>query len=319
VRFEGEEYRFGFNGMERENEVYGDGNAYDFGARIYDSRLGRWMSVDPLAKKYAGWSTYNFVANNPNVFIDLDGREIHIFYDGGSFKYTPDLSILDVENLYGLYAANVVNALHTMNNLENGNGIISNLVSRTDKIGTISKPNAEDEKNQDYSYYLNNKVTWSDNIAGVIFTENYYEFSNSAEVLGYLPPVVLLYHELVHLYLDWNPELYQNLKTKYLPKDIKLSEYQKILDSYGWANIPKNIWQEEYVTINHFEHDIVNKFNTKDGTNFAIRTNYYYGDEVITSDPFSTQYYNTRGPIPNDHSERNQRKADLDNFKNSLK
>jgi hypothetical protein len=35
------EYCFGFNGMEQDNEVQGQGNAYDFGARIYDSRLGR--------------------------------------------------------------------------------------------------------------------------------------------------------------------------------------------------------------------------------------------------------------------------------------
>ena len=41
-------YRFGFNGKENDNEVKGAGNSVDFGARIYDSRLGRWMSVDSL-------------------------------------------------------------------------------------------------------------------------------------------------------------------------------------------------------------------------------------------------------------------------------
>jgi hypothetical protein len=41
----GNRYRFGFNGQEQDNEVSGEGNSYDFGARIYDSRLGRWMSV----------------------------------------------------------------------------------------------------------------------------------------------------------------------------------------------------------------------------------------------------------------------------------
>ena len=38
------DYRYGFNGMENDNEVYGERNAIDFGARIYDSRLGRWLS-----------------------------------------------------------------------------------------------------------------------------------------------------------------------------------------------------------------------------------------------------------------------------------
>ena len=45
-------YRYGFNGKEKDNELYGEGNAYDFGARINDPRLGRWLSLDPLAAKY---------------------------------------------------------------------------------------------------------------------------------------------------------------------------------------------------------------------------------------------------------------------------
>jgi RHS repeat-associated protein len=70
------EYRYGFNGMEKDDELKGSGNSLDFGARIYDSRLGRWMSVDPLMKKYPSLSAYSFVANNPVLFIDIDGRDI---------------------------------------------------------------------------------------------------------------------------------------------------------------------------------------------------------------------------------------------------
>ncbi|MDX2172812.1 MAG: hypothetical protein SFY56_06810, partial [Bacteroidota bacterium] len=33
-------YRYGFNGKEKDNEMKGDGNSYDFDARIYDPRLG---------------------------------------------------------------------------------------------------------------------------------------------------------------------------------------------------------------------------------------------------------------------------------------
>ena len=49
--FSSEKYRFGFNGKENDNEVKGAGNSLDFGARIYDSRLGRWLSCDPSEKK----------------------------------------------------------------------------------------------------------------------------------------------------------------------------------------------------------------------------------------------------------------------------
>jgi RHS repeat-associated protein len=69
-------YRYSFNGMEKDNELKGEVNSLDFGARIYDSRLGRWLSVDPLAHKYVQFSSYNFCFNNPNYFIDLDGQEV---------------------------------------------------------------------------------------------------------------------------------------------------------------------------------------------------------------------------------------------------
>jgi RHS repeat-associated protein len=74
-------YRFGFNGKENENDINGEGNCLDFGARIFDSRLGKWMSVDPLQAKYPGLSPYNFVANSPMNSIDPDGRLI-IFING---------------------------------------------------------------------------------------------------------------------------------------------------------------------------------------------------------------------------------------------
>jgi len=67
-------YRFAFNGIERDDEWGGVGNSYDFGARIYDSRIARFLSVDPDYRKYPGWSPYLFAANSPVAFIDRDGR-----------------------------------------------------------------------------------------------------------------------------------------------------------------------------------------------------------------------------------------------------
>lgn len=55
--------------------------AYDFGARMYDTRVGRWLSRDPLESKYPGLSPYSFVANTPLIAIDPDGRDI-IFVNG---------------------------------------------------------------------------------------------------------------------------------------------------------------------------------------------------------------------------------------------
>lgn len=68
-----ESYRYGFNGMEKDDEMKGAGNSYDFGARIYDPRLGYFLSIDPLTRKYASQSPYVYAANSPLRYIDLHG------------------------------------------------------------------------------------------------------------------------------------------------------------------------------------------------------------------------------------------------------
>lgn len=68
-------YRYGFNGKENDNEVKGVGNSQDYGARIYDNRLGKFLSLDPISKKYPYYSPYHFAGNMPLAAVDLDGEE----------------------------------------------------------------------------------------------------------------------------------------------------------------------------------------------------------------------------------------------------
>lgn len=68
-------YRYGFNGKEQDPEVKGNGNQYDYGFRIYDPRIGKFLSVDPLTKKYPMLTPYQFASNSPIAAIDLDGLE----------------------------------------------------------------------------------------------------------------------------------------------------------------------------------------------------------------------------------------------------
>ncbi|BAV07628.1 hypothetical protein SAMN05421788_10920 [Filimonas lacunae] len=77
--FNVEGYRYGFNGKENDNEMKGDGNSIDFEGRVYDSRIGIWLSVDPLQQKYPFMSPYNFGMNNPIIFQDIDGQDIVYF------------------------------------------------------------------------------------------------------------------------------------------------------------------------------------------------------------------------------------------------
>ena len=67
-------YRYGFNGKEQDYETTGT-TTYDYGFRIYNPSLGRFLSVDPLFKSYPWYTPYQFAGNKPIIAIDLDGLE----------------------------------------------------------------------------------------------------------------------------------------------------------------------------------------------------------------------------------------------------
>ena len=69
-------YRFGFNGQEMDDEVYGTKNLYAFKFRMSDPRLGgQFWSIDPLAPQYPGWSPYHFAQRTPIWARELEGLE----------------------------------------------------------------------------------------------------------------------------------------------------------------------------------------------------------------------------------------------------
>lgn len=75
------DYRYGFNGKEKDDDTYGDGNEYDFGARIYDARLGRFLGIDPKAVISPDHSPYSYAKLNPLVYIDANGEyAVYIHY-----------------------------------------------------------------------------------------------------------------------------------------------------------------------------------------------------------------------------------------------
>ena len=68
------EYRYGFNGKENDNEVKGEGNSYDFGARMYDPRVARFFAIDPFFRSFPDWSPYVYAFDNPIALIDENGE-----------------------------------------------------------------------------------------------------------------------------------------------------------------------------------------------------------------------------------------------------
>ena len=70
-----EGYRFGFQGQETDDEVYGAENAVSFKYRVHDARIGRFLSLDPLAPEYPWNSPYAFSENRVTDAVELEGLE----------------------------------------------------------------------------------------------------------------------------------------------------------------------------------------------------------------------------------------------------
>ena len=60
------------------------------GARYYPARVGKWLSVDPLAHEFPSWTPYNYTMNNPVNMIDPDGRAPVFDTDGNLLGATSD-------------------------------------------------------------------------------------------------------------------------------------------------------------------------------------------------------------------------------------
>jgi RHS repeat-associated protein len=80
-------YLFGFNGKETDKET----DLQDYGMRIYNPSLGRFLSTDPLSKDYPELTPYQFASNRPINSIDIDGLE-----QGDAYYYV-DNSIVQLK------------------------------------------------------------------------------------------------------------------------------------------------------------------------------------------------------------------------------
>jgi len=67
------EYRYGFNSMEKDDEVKGNNNSYTTSFRSYDPRIGRWLTNDPLFKQIPWQSPYLGMDNKPIIRNDVNG------------------------------------------------------------------------------------------------------------------------------------------------------------------------------------------------------------------------------------------------------
>ena len=92
----GEDYRYGYQGSEKDNEVKGQGNSYTTFFRGLDPRLGRWLSIDPKGNELPWQSPYCSMDNNPILLNDIAGDKTEDWVkEGKTGKITWDKNAKD--------------------------------------------------------------------------------------------------------------------------------------------------------------------------------------------------------------------------------
>ena len=125
----GDAQPYKYNGKELDRK--GGLDWYDYGARMYDAALGRFMKTDRFSEKYVSLSPYQYGANNPVNNIDVNGDSIRVYTETQSFGHTW-ISVGEGSNMtvysYGRYNGTNKGPDRSSNSLGNGSGVLLKLM-----------------------------------------------------------------------------------------------------------------------------------------------------------------------------------------------
>ena len=232
----------------------------DYGARMYEPALGRFMTMDPMAEKYYSISPYAYCANNPVNYVDPDGKYItytnnsnhitYFYYKGNfynsSFKYVNGHLVPKSNKVYvpsNSYMNRTLQALRKMENSKNEEikkvfDAVSNMDSgfehniHADTEGKGSYTHSEDRGNTSISLNFEKDNKRAKKQGSESFTDY--------EVIG---------HELKHAYdfqngiasseKDANGIEYDEYRAVQFENLIRKEEKRPMRTTYGKYPVPK--------------------------------------------------------------------------------
>ncbi|NVK66975.1 MAG: hypothetical protein HWE22_20450, partial [Flavobacteriales bacterium] len=149
------DYRYSFQGQEHDDEVKGKGNSINYKFRMYDVRLGKFLSLDPLAPQYPHNSPFAFAENRVIDGVELEGLE---FIEAGKnvfFMYEGELYI-HILHVGDNFAPLTVNKLHL--STEENFGEMFNNMSKI-RLGGIK---LSLEKRKDLGFGKSREQEWNE-------------------------------------------------------------------------------------------------------------------------------------------------------------
>ena len=120
--YSSDSYRFGFQGQEKDDEVFGStGTSYTAEFWQYDPRIGRRWNEDPVIR--ANWSGYVSLADNPIMVTDKNGDDWYVVTTSGMYiekiedKSHPDgIAVRQADGSFSYHVFN--DQEHDVNNME---------------------------------------------------------------------------------------------------------------------------------------------------------------------------------------------------------
>lgn len=256
----------------------------DYGARLYDSNIGRWLQTDPQASDYPNISPYTFCANNPVKYVDPDGRIIRVFdyVDNERINY----EWRQYDGTWGFYDKN--------NQLYNGNN---------DYISNLSTALSELMGGGNHGYDLVSTIAGSNNIVTVMSSDK--SMTNvEGTMIGWnctgrrsnnemeevlttngmnASPKINLGHELGHILYSWNGgtrKKWFSVNTDKGDREISISEiFATHIENKLRAenNLPLRV----YYTVDSYGHGYGPKLIS---TSLGV-SRYFSNDEVTNYRP----------------------------------
>ena len=162
---------------------------YDYEARHYDTALGRFTVMDPLAEKYYFASPYTYCMNNPVKYIDPTGKEVWIYYqdDNGEQQqmlYNANMNYSGNNN----FVSNSINYLNIMYN--NGGDVILDVLINSKNTFNIKNEIPIDKEGNpiDALSFNESEFGGGDIYAGMVLNSNVSKYKKIESVS----------HELFH-------------------------------------------------------------------------------------------------------------------------
>ena len=174
--------RWRYSGKEEQKALNSSLPLIDYGARMYDPTIARWMSVDPMAEKYYEESPYSYCADRPLIILDPEGTD-PIYYKNiwGKVKLIGD----DGKNSTGSYLVRG-SVARDVKRINKSGGFYSGNMSESDKVMHIptyqrleavmqSYENTKESQRENGGHAIigdTNVIHWDEGPAAISYTDN---------------------------------------------------------------------------------------------------------------------------------------------------